>query len=95
MASPQGISGVACPPAFGVHMRLLVLFLSVSLPGCAAFPEIDAMGPDTGPPPQLLPLDDLLAQAGDQTADPGPALAGRAAALKARAAAISAASPPP
>jgi hypothetical protein len=77
-------------------MRLtLPLLLAAILSGCAPFPEIDALGPDTGPPPQLLPIDDLLAQAGDQTADPGPALAARAAALKARAAAISAAPPTP
>jgi hypothetical protein len=51
------------------------------------------MGQDRGPPPQLLPIDDLLAQAGGWTADPGPAVAARAARLKARAAAISAEAP--
>lgn len=49
------------------------------------------MGPDTGPPPQLLPIDDLLAQAGEPVPDPGADLAARAAVLKARAAAIAAA----
>jgi hypothetical protein len=51
------------------------------------------MGQDRGPPPQLLPIDDLLAQAGGWTADLGPAVAARAARLKARAAAISAEAP--
>ncbi|WP_295073420.1 hypothetical protein [Tabrizicola sp.] len=75
-------------------MRLTVpVLLAASLFGCAPFPEIDAMGPDTGPPPQLLPIDDLLAQAGAQTTDPGPAVAARAARLKARAAAIPNAAP--
>ena len=77
-------------------MRLTVPLLLVAiLSGCAPFPEIDAMGPNTGPPPHLLPIEDLLAQAGDQTADPGPALVARAAALKARAAAIPAPAPAP
>lgn len=73
-------------------MRLTAsALLLASLAGCTPFSLIDAMGPDSGPPPQLLPIDDLLAQAGDQTADPGPAVAARASRLKARAAAISAA----
>ncbi len=76
-------------------MRLILLLLVFTLPGCAPFPEIDAMGPDTGPPPQLLPIDELLAQSRTQTVDPGPAVAARAARLKARAAMISAASPAP
>jgi hypothetical protein len=74
-------------------MRLAVLLLLAPLLGCAPFPELDAMGQDRGPPPQLLPIDDLLAQAGGWTADPGPAVAARAARLKARAAAISAEAP--
>lgn len=65
------------------------------LAACAPFPELDAVGPDTGPPPQLLPIDTLLDQARTGAEDPGPALSGRAAGLKARAAAIKAASPPP
>lgn len=77
-------------------MRLLASALLVaSLPGCAPFPQLDAMGADTGPPPQLLPIDGLLAQAGPQTADPGPAVLTRAAGLRARAAGISAAPPAP
>lgn len=74
-------------------MRLPFLILSLALAACAPFPELDALGPDTGPPPQLLPIDQLLAQAGTDTADPGPALAARAARAKARAAAIGSATP--
>ncbi|MFM7446511.1 MAG: hypothetical protein ACKO2N_21905, partial [Tabrizicola sp.] len=59
------------------------------------FPRLDdAMGPDTGPPPQLLPIDSLISEAQATDPDPGPALASRATALKARAAAINAAPPP-
>jgi hypothetical protein len=75
--------------------RILPVLLAGSLAACATFPEVEAMGPDTGPPPQLLPIDDLLAQAGQTTPDPGPALTARAARLKARAAAVSAAPPAP
>ena len=72
-------------------MRLPVLFaFFAALAACAPFPELDAAGPDTAAPPQLLPLDTLLAQADMQPVDPGPALSARAARLKARAAAISA-----
>lgn len=79
----------------GVLMRLpfSILLLAGGLAACAPFPELDAVGPDTGPPPQLLPIDDLLQQAQTTSADPGPAVAARAARLKARAAAIKA--PPP
>lgn len=70
--------------------RFLPVLLAGSLVACAPFPEIEPMGPDTGPPPRLLPIDDLLAQAGEVAPDPGPALAARAALLKARAAAIAA-----
>ena len=70
----------------------LVLALSV-LADCAPFPELDAVGTDTSPPPQLLPIDSLLQQAEAPGSDPGPALAARAARLKARAAAIQAAPP--
>ena len=72
-----------------------VLFLALSaVVGCAPFPELDAVGPDTSAPPQLLPIDDLLRQAQAAPADPGPPLAARAARLKARAAAIKATPPP-
>ena len=76
-------------------MRLPFLFLCAALAACAPFPEVDALGPDTGPPPQLLPIDEVLAQAGSTTEDPGPALAARAARLKARAAAIATEPPAP
>lgn len=79
-------------------MRLsfaIVVVCAAGLAACAPFPELDAAGPDTAVPPQLLPIDALLAQAGPQTADPGPALSARAARLKARAAAIAAAPPAP
>ena len=76
-------------------MRLTALFFALALAACAPFPELDAVGPDRAAPPQLLPIDDLLAQAGAVTPDPGPALAARAAGLKARAAAIAATPPAP
>ncbi|MFO1201589.1 MAG: hypothetical protein U1E58_03010 [Tabrizicola sp.] len=74
-------------------MRLVLFLLacSVSLAACAPFPELDAAGPVKATPPELVPMDDILAQAAATGTDPGPALAARAAALKARAAAISAA----
>ena len=77
-------------------MRLpaLSVLCLAGLAACAPFPELDALGTDSGPPPPLLPLDDLLAQAQDTTSDPGPAVAARAARLKARAAAIGAAPAP-
>ena len=80
----------------GVSMRLIAILLSACavLAACAPFPELDALGPDTGPPPQLLPIDTLLDQAQTSAEDPGPALAARAAGVKARAAAIKAAAPP-
>ncbi|MFN5999078.1 MAG: hypothetical protein ACK47C_13780 [Paracoccaceae bacterium] len=73
-------------------MRLLALslFALAALAACAPFPELDALGPDTGPPPVLLPMDQLLDQAQSSVEDQGPALAARAARLKARAAAIEA-----
>jgi hypothetical protein len=73
-------------------MRLPALFLVAlaALAACAPFPELDALGPDTGPPPVLLPMDQLLDQAQSSIEDRGPALAARAARLKARAAAIKA-----
>lgn len=77
-------------------MRLpFLLPVIAALAACAPFPELDAVGPDTATPPQLLPLDTLLAQAEGQLADPGPALSARAAGLKARAAAIAADPPAP
>ncbi len=73
-------------------MRLLAIVLAFAgLAACAPFPELDGMGPEAATPPQLLPIDELVAQAGAASADPGPALASRAARLRARAAAISAA----
>lgn len=71
-----------------------ILALAVSvLTGCAPFPELDAVGDDTRPPPQLLPIDSLLQQADTSASDPGPSLSARAARLKARAAAIQATPP--
>ncbi len=76
-------------------MRPALLFaplaaaLLAGLPACAPLPAGTAgsAGPDA-PPPALLPLDDILAQAGSvgAAADPGEALAARAARLRARAA---------
>ena len=69
-------------------MRLPAVFLLLCLAACAPFPQIDAMGHGTATPPPLLPIDELIAQAGADTPDPGPALAARAARLKARAAGL-------
>jgi hypothetical protein len=55
---------------------------------CAPFPEVAASQADTGTYPALLPIDELLAQAVQQPADPASALAARAAALRARSAAL-------
>lgn len=66
----------------------LILIASVLVSACAPFPQLDAMGPVTGPTPKLAPIDDLLAQAEAPSADPAPGLQARAARLKARAAAI-------
>lgn len=75
----------------GVAMRLTVLLLATGLAACSPFPELDAFGPDTGPPPPLVPIDTILDQARAGADDPGPALTARAESLKARAAAIKAA----
>jgi|GEM_PF-1385337 len=64
------------------------LLALAAIAACAPFPELDALGPDTGPPPALLPLDQLVEQAQSPVEDRGAALAARAARLKARAAAI-------
>ncbi len=72
-------------------MRLAPLFLCLGLvAGCTDFPRIDAVMGTTArnaPYPELLPIDGLLARAGDTRIDAatGPALAGRAAALRRRA----------
>ncbi|MBL9062580.1 hypothetical protein [Tabrizicola sp.] len=76
-----------------MYRAVLLLCGLAALAACAPFPELEAMGPDAAAPPQLLPIDELLSQAGATTPDPGPGLAARAARLKARAAAI-AATPP-
>lgn len=80
---------------FGVIMRTPVLCLAAlgCLAACAPFPEVAGLGSDSAPPPQLLPIDTLLDQAGPPSPDPGPALSARAARLKARAAAIKATPP--
>ncbi len=78
-------------------MRLpaVLIFCVTALAACAPFPELNALGPETGTPPPLLPLDEILAQAGSSGTDPGPALAARAARAKARAAAIVVTPPSP
>lgn len=76
-----------------MRAAVLGLFALGALVACAPFPELDALGPDGAPPPQLLPIDTLLDQAGAPSVDPGPALSARAARLKARAAAIKATAP--
>lgn len=76
-------------------MRLPAVYLLLCLAACAPFPQSGAMGHGTATPPPLLPIDELIAQAGTSTPDPGPALAARAARLRARAAAIAATPPAP
>lgn len=77
-------------------MRLpALLLLATVLTACAPFPQLDALDSSIAPPPPLLPVDELLAQAGTPADDPGPAIAARAARLKARAAAIPTPSPAP
>lgn len=71
----------------------ILLFAISVLTGCAPFPELDSVGNDTNPPPQLLPTDSLLQQADTSLEDPGPLLSARAASLKTRAAAIQATAP--
>jgi hypothetical protein len=73
-----------------MRLPFVLLVCAVGLTACAPFPELDAAGPDTAAPPQLLPIDGLLAKADFTGTDPGPALSARAARLKARAAAITA-----
>lgn len=73
-----------------MRLPVLLLFFATGLAACAPIPELDALGTAVRPPPPLLPIDDLLAQAQDTMPDPGPAVAARAARLKARAAAIGA-----
>jgi hypothetical protein len=77
-----------------MRLPVLLLLCAGGIASCAPFPELDALGPVTGAPPALLPIDDLLAQAEVQAPDPGPALAARAAAARARAAALRAAPAP-
>ncbi|AXQ92955.1 hypothetical protein LV780_03455 [Cereibacter azotoformans] len=73
----------------------LILAVMTALAGCEQFPEVDAAraGREDAPPPPLLPLDELLAQAGTPTVSPETeaALEARAAALRVRAAALQAA----
>ena len=72
----------------------LALMTLLAVAACAPFPEIDAVGPETGPPPALLPIDDLLSAVQTTSTNPGPALIDRATRLKARAAALQAPPPP-
>lgn len=67
-----------------------VALLALLASACAPLPDLPAPAgslPPAAPPPSLLPMDDILAQAtGAQPADPGAGLVARAAALRARAA---------
>jgi hypothetical protein len=61
--------------------------LLILLAACAAPPEVAPVAMTAGPAPAILPMEDVLAAAGQ----PGPGTAGleaRAAALRARAAAL-------
>lgn len=64
-------------------VALAALFLSA----CAQFPRIDAMPPVSGgPPPELVPIAGLLAQADTPPSGRAVPLPARAARLRARAA---------
>jgi hypothetical protein len=69
-------------------LQRLAALLLVPLSACAPFPDVGRLDPATGDVPALLPIDDLLAEAGTFQSDPGPGVAARAARLKAKAAAI-------
>lgn len=86
--SRTGFTLVACHIGVAMHQPAVLLLCLVALAACAPFPQIDTMAPGTADPPPLLPIDELIAQAGAATPDPGPALAARAARLKARAAGL-------
>ncbi|WP_376875080.1 hypothetical protein [Albirhodobacter sp. R86504] len=60
-------------------MRITLLFTALFLAACAQ---------DETDWPNLLPIEDVLAEAPAPTTDPSPALESRAAALEARAAAL-------
>ena len=76
---------------------VFALFVAISLGACASFPEVDAaqarFAQSTGRvsvTPQLLPIEQLIAQAvpGRATAETRDRLAARAASLRARARAM-------
>jgi hypothetical protein len=73
-----------------MRLSIAILVCAASIAACAPFPELDAVGPDTASPPDLLPIDTILAQVTADGTDPGPALVARAARLKARASGIAA-----
>ena len=71
----------------------LILAALAALAGCADYPEVIAAESATAaaaPPPPLLPLDEVLAQAGTAQVTPETtaAIEARAAALRSRAAAL-------
>lgn len=72
---------------------LFAFAMTTLLAACATFPDVDtaqARLASTGPAPQLVPIEGLIAQAGPGRASQAAsdALAGRAANLRARAAAM-------
>jgi len=79
------------PPGRPLRPLLLAAALA-ALAGCSQFPAVDAFAASraSGPPPVLLPIDQVLAadSAPTQAAAAGETLAARAARLKARAAAM-------
>ena len=68
----------------------LILVLCLALVACATVPDLGPQTGTKGPAPQLLPLDQLIAEArgGRLTAGVGEALVARANRLRARAAAM-------
>lgn len=71
--------------------RFLLLLPAALMMACDPLPQIGAAPADaSGPPPRLLPIDDVLARvpAAGNAPERGEALAARAARLKQRAAAM-------
>jgi hypothetical protein len=72
-----------------IHLNLASAFV-LAAAGCARAPDLAVAAPVAGPPPAILPIDQLIAEAEalGAAAPPDAALAARAAALRQRADAL-------